>query len=146
MVEDIEKIDTEVELHSLSYLSVLFHAGVRIDLAPPGEEELLRADGYATNLVAAAEVTGEGRGVEVGMRGSMGIQLLDWGHLGGIVQSDVGQSKVATGKLHVHREARVEPGYARDLPSLGIPMRAKEARKGKTPVIAGDKVMPHVPR
>src|ERR1700733_10615173 len=109
MVEDVEKLDTEVEFHSFGYLGVLLHAGIRIDLARPGEEELLGAAGYATNLVAVAagEVTGvcgECSGIEVVMCGGMRIQLLDWSHLGGIVQSEVGHSIVAAGELQVHRE------------------------------------------
>ena len=74
----------------------------------------------------------------------MRIQLLDWSYLVGIVQPDVGQSKVASA-LQVYREASVEAGYARELPSLGIPVGAKEVSKRKIPVVAGHEVMPHVP-
>ena len=60
-----------------------------------------------------------------------------------IVQPDVGQSKIAAA-LQVHREASVEAGDARNMPSLAVAVRAKEAVKGKLPVVAGHQVMPHV--
>src|SRR5271167_4770924 len=70
---------------------------------------------------------------------------MDWSDFGGIVQSDVGQGKVAAA-LNAHRSARVEAGNARKLPSRRNPARSKQAIKRKIPVVAHCEVMSQVER
>src|ERR1700736_2818606 len=76
---------------------------------------------------------------------SMWIQLLDRAHLVRIIETDVGQSKVAAA-LQAYGEAGVEPADTRYVPTLGIAVGAQKALKRNIPVVAGHKVMPHVPR
>ena len=94
VVENVEHLDAQIEGCSLGNLGVLLHTHIRVDRSRPVEEILLRTASHATNFKAAAEVTGEGRGVEVGMSKSARIQLLQGSHLVRIVETDVGQSGI----------------------------------------------------
>ncbi len=145
MVEDVEHLEAKVELHSLSEFRVFFHTSIGVDRSRPVEQELLRAAGHATHFVAATEIAGKGRRIEVSMCRSMRIELLDWSYLVGIVKPDVGQSKVAAA-LQVDRRTSVEAADTSDLPSLAISMGAKKPVKRKIPVVAGYEVMPQVER
>ena len=60
MVEDVEHLDAEVELHPLGDFRVFLHTRIGVDRSRPVEEVLPSAAGHATNFVAAAETTGEG--------------------------------------------------------------------------------------
>ena len=60
VVEDVEHLNAEVEGCSFSKLGVFLYPHIRIDRSGPGEKELLSAASHATNLVAAAKVTGKG--------------------------------------------------------------------------------------
>ena len=60
MVEDVEHLDAEVELHPLGDFRVFLHARIGVDRSRPVKEVLLRAAGHATHFIATAEATGEG--------------------------------------------------------------------------------------
>ncbi len=145
VVEDVEKLDAQVKLHSLGELGVFLHTGIRVYRSRPVEEELLRAACHATLFVAATEIAGKGRCIEVSVCRSMRVELLDRSYLVRIVKPDVGKSKVA-GTPQAYGCASVEAADAGNLPSLAIPVSAHKARKREIPVVAGHEVMPQVER
>src|ERR1700733_4944181 len=145
VVEDVEHLDAQVEGCSLGKLRVFLHTHICVDRSRPVEEVLLRAASHATNLKAAAEVAGKGRGVEEGVSGKTWIQLLQRTHLVRIVEVDVGQSSIA-GTLKADWEAGVETADACDVPPVAVPVGTEETSKGKVPVVTGYKVMAQIPR
>ena len=94
MVEDVEHLETQVQCHGLGDFRIFLNACIRVDSSRPVEQELFRAPGYAKRfvaLVAAAETSGESGCAEVLSNcRTTRIQLMDWTHLGGIVEPEVG--------------------------------------------------------
>src|ERR1700761_7766590 len=89
MVEDVEELDAEIELHSFREPGVFTQAGIGVDGARTVEPILPEGAGHAAGFVAVGlstavlKVVGEGRRIEEVVSRSMRVQLLDGRNLVG---------------------------------------------------------------